>query len=237
MSRFDLIAFDADDTLWHSEIYYARAQAKLRQILAAYNPEADLVKALLETETANLKYYGYGAKGFTLSAIETLIRLSSGRVTAADIQAVIEQGKEMLSPDVELLEHVALTLAELSKHYELMVITKGDLIHQENKLTQSGLQGYFKYVEIVSDKTGQTYASLLARVQVKPERFLMVGNSLRSDVLPVVALGGQAVFIPYQITWEHEHVESEPGTAGYHQLEHIGELPGLLQKLEGVSAI
>jgi putative hydrolase of the HAD superfamily len=180
----------------------------------------------------NLPIYGYGIKGFALSMIEAALEMSQQKIGGREIQCVLDLAKQMLSTDVELLEGVAEVVAELAQAYPLMLITKGDLVHQEAKIEQSGLKPYFRAIEIVADKTPQSYAALLARYHVEPSRFLMVGNSLRSDVLPVLAIGGQAVHVPYAITWAHEHVEVPPDRRGrYHELEHIGQLPALLKSL------
>lgn len=229
---FDLIAFDADDTLWHSESRYAEAQAKFKQLLAQYHNPEQIEQRLHQTETRNLQFYGYGIKGFALSLIETAIELTEGRIRGDEIQRVIDLAKDMLTAEVQLLDHAADSVARLAASYPLMIITKGDLFDQETKIARSGLRPFFRYVEVVSDKTDDSYAALLAKYQLEPARFLMVGNSLRSDILPVVALGGQAVYIPYQITWAHETVVlSEQDRARFFELEHIGLLPALVERL------
>jgi putative hydrolase of the HAD superfamily len=233
MTTFDVIAFDADDTLWHSEILYAAAQEEYRRLLAPYAEAGTIDRVLHQTEMRNLSIYGYGIKGFALSMIEAALELSQQRINGGEIQRVLDLAKQMLSADVELLEGVAEVVAQLAATYPLMLITKGDLVHQEAKIEQSGLKPYFRSIEIVADKTPQSYAALLARHRVEPSRFLMIGNSLRSDVLPVLAIGGQAVHVPYAITWAHEHVDVPPDQQGrYHELEHIGQLPSLVEQLE-----
>ena len=233
MAAFDVIAFDADDTLWHSEILYAAAQEEYRRLLAPH-AEADTIDRVLhQTEMRNLSIYGYGIKGFALSMIEAALELSRHQITGGEVQQVLDLAKQMLSTDVELLEGVAEVVAQLARAYPLMLITKGDLVHQEAKIEGSGLKPYFRSIEIVADKTPQSYAALLARHHVEPSRFLMIGNSLRSDVLPVLAIGGQAVHVPYAITWAHEHVDVPADQHGrYHELEHIGQLPALVKQLE-----
>ncbi len=229
---FDLIAFDADDTLWHSESLYSEAQDEFKQLLAPYHSAERVGQELHQTEMRNLPYYGYGIKGFALSLIETAIELTQGRISGREIQEVIDLAKDMLTAEVQLLEHAWETVARLAASYPLMMITKGDLFDQEAKIARSGLRQYFQYVEIVSDKTRDGYAALLARYHLEPSRFLMVGNSLRSDILPVIALGGQAVHIPYHITWAHENVDlSEEDRKRYFELEHLGLLPALIEKL------
>jgi len=233
MTTLDVIAFDADDTLWHSEILYAAAQEEYRRLLAPYAEAETIDRVLHQTELRNLAIYGYGIKGFALSMIEAALELSRHQITGGEVQQVLDLAKQMLSTDVELLEGVAEVVAQLAQAYPLMLITKGDLVHQEAKIEGSGLKPYFRSIEIVADKTPQSYAALLARHHVEPSRFLMIGNSLRSDVLPVLAIGGQAVHVPYAITWAHEHVDVPADQQGrYHELEHIGLLPALVNQLE-----
>jgi putative hydrolase of the HAD superfamily len=230
---FDLIAFDADDTLWHNEPLYEQAQAKLQDLLSDFADEPSIAKRLYEIEMQNLDYYGYGIKSFTLSMIETAVELGQGKIQGAHIRQIIDFAKDMLTARVQLLEHVVETLDALSGSYSLMLITKGDLRDQHWKLSQSGLKDHFQHVEIVSDKNEEIYAALLKRYEINPQRFLMVGNSLRSDILPVVAIGGQAVYIPYHITWQHELVDSfHLDQNGYYELEHLGQVPQLLAQIE-----
>jgi putative hydrolase of the HAD superfamily len=229
---FDLIAFDADDTLWHNESLYAETERKLRELLLPYVDGNTVAERLYQTEMRNLPLYGYGIKGFALSMIETAIELTGGGIPAMEILQVIELAKEMLAADVVLFEHAEETLSVLAEQYPLMLITKGDLRDQQVKLAQSQIDGYFRYVEVVSDKTEQTYATLLDRHGVAPAQFLMVGNSLRSDVLPVLALGASAVYIPYDLTWLHEQVEGpQAGQDGFFEVEHLGQVPALIERL------
>lgn len=233
MARFDILAFDADDTLWHTERLYADAQAQFRQLLVRYHDLEWINEQLYQTEIHNMQHFGYGIKAFALSMIETAIELTDGRVSGREIKTIVDTAKAMMTADVELLEHVAETVAALARSYTLMVITKGDLLDQESKMARSGLAPYFSHVEIVSDKNSRTYTALLQRYALAPERFLMVGNSLRSDILPVLALGANAVYVPYHITWAHEIAEPPPaGQRGFYEIEHIGLLPGLLEALE-----
>jgi putative hydrolase of the HAD superfamily len=229
---FDLIALDADDTLWHSEILYATAQEKFQRLLSRYGPGRRIVEELLQTEMQNLRLYGYGIKGFALSMIETAVRLTDGRISGSEVQGIINLAREMMEAPVDLLDGAADVVATLSASHALMLITKGDLFDQERKIARSGLASHFAHIEIVGDKTIDVYRSLLARHQIDPQRFLMVGNSLRSDVMPVLALGGYAVHIPYQITWEHEAVDLPGETpGGYVELPHIRLLPEFLSQL------
>jgi len=221
----DVVAFDADDTLWHNEILYYQTQRRFQELLAPYYGGDGVLDALYKTEMANLPHYGYGIKSFALSMIETAIRVTDGKVSGRDIQRVVDLAKEMQQAPVQLLDNVAEVIPALSAVYPLMVITKGDLFDQEAKITRSGLASHFSAVEVVTDKTPDIYRALLNKHQINPGRLLMVGNSLRSDILPIVSLGAHAVHIPYHITWEHEVVpmEADP-TAEYQELEHIGLL-------------
>jgi len=229
---FDLIAFDADDTLWHNEPLYAEAEDKLAELLSAYADHDTIIQRLFETEMGNLEYYGYGIKSFTLSMIETAIKLSNGKIQGTDIEKIIGLARNMLTNQTQVLAHVEETVSTLSQSYPLMIITKGDLLDQEVKLDRANIASYFEHVEIVSHKNQDTYADLLAHHKIEPHRFLMVGNSLKSDVLPVVELGGHGVYIPYHVTWAHEVVEQHSDDHnGYHELEHIGQLPDLIERL------
>jgi len=229
---FDVIAFDADDTLWHNEHIYLNTHDKFKQLLRQYHNEEWIDQRLHETEIRNLQHFGYGIKGFTLSMIETAIELSEGRVGGNEIQTIIEFGKAMTRAPVELLEGVAATIAQLAESYELLLITKGDLFDQEAKIARSGLGDYFRRIEVVSEKDVETYKRITAKHGIAPERFLMVGNSLKSDILPVVAIGGKAVYIPYKTTWIHERVaEEDLATKPYLTIQHISLLPALLNEM------
>ena len=231
---FDLIAFDADDTLWHSEDQYVGTQDRFKQLLAPYHSAEWIDQKLFDTEMRNLRVFGYGIKGFTLSMIETAIELTEGRISGGEIQGIIDMAREMLNADIRLLDGVAETVAALAERWPLMIITKGDLFDQETKIARSGLGPHFKHVEIVSDKTEAAYAALLRRHQVAPERFLMVGNSVRSDILPVIKLGGKAVHIPYHLTWAHEVVtETQVGEGSFVTLGSIRLVPGFLAEVAG----
>ena len=229
---FEVIAFDADDTLWHNEPHYRDMQQKVSAMLAQYHEPAWVTQRLYETEIRNLEHYGYGAKGFTLSLIETAIELTEGRISGSEIAQIIALTKTMLSAPIELLDGVRETIEQLADQHELMVITKGDLFDQTAKLARSGLGDCFRHIEIVPDKTAAVYGAITARHRLDPQRFLMIGNSLKSDVLPVLALGGHAVYIPYQTTWAHEHVpEAELADKHFHEIAHIGALPAWLTAL------
>ena len=228
--QFDIIALDADDTLWHNETIFSMTQDKFMQLLAGSHSPEQIQHKLYEIELRNLNNFGYGVKGFTLSMIETAIVVTDGQVSGRVIQQILDFAKAMVHAPVELLDHVAGVVPRLAASYPLMLLTKGDLFDQESKLARSGLAEHFRYVEVVSDKTITSYRALLERYQIAPERFLMVGNSLRSDILPVVSLGGRAVYIPYHLTWAHETIEDhDPTLHNYVELEHIGLLPELLE--------
>ncbi len=229
MSPIRVIGFDADDTLWHNETIFERVHERYRALLAGYHDAATVDRTLLATERRNLELYGYGIKGFTLSSIETAIELTQGRISAEEIRTVIELGREMLAHPVELLDGARETVAALSGSHELWLVTKGDLRDQERKLAKSGLASYFGHVEILSEKNEATYAALLRRRYVGAAGFMMVGNSLKSDVVPVLAIGGSAVHVPYHLLWPLERSEAVPVAPGrFFQVDSIGQLPGLL---------
>lgn len=224
-----VIGFDADDTLWHNETIFENVHVRFRALLAHYHDAATVDRTQFATEMRNLDLYGYGVKGFTLSAIETAIQLTEGKISAEEIRQLLELGREMLAHPVELLDGVAETLAALAPAHRLLVITKGDLRDQERKLRKSGLAEHFRHVEIVSEKDERTYESIFRRHAIAPENFLMVGNSLKSDIVPVLALGGSGAHVPYHITWAHEHVENVPAAEGrFFALKSVRELPAVV---------
>jgi FMN phosphatase YigB (HAD superfamily)/sugar/nucleoside kinase (ribokinase family) len=225
------IGIDADDTLWHNENLFADVQQEFRKILAQYHSSEWIDRKLLETERKNLDYFGYGAKGFALSMIETAIELTEGRVTGTEIQKIIDLVKGVLKGPTSLLEGAREAVTLLAQSYRLILITKGDLFEQEAKLARSGLAELFHGVEIVSEKNTETYQRILAKHGVKPGEFLMVGNSVRSDILPVVQLGERAVHVPYHITWAHEVAEASGPTQGFATLARLGELMDYLRRL------
>ena len=223
------LGFDADDTLWHNEIIFEKVHERYRALLARYHDAATVDRTLFATEMRNLELYGYGVKGFTLSAIETAIQLTAGKISADEIQQLISLGRDMLEHPVDVLDGVVETLTALSGQHRLLVITKGDLRDQERKLARSGLAAHFQHVEILSEKNEGSYAALFRRHDIDPARFLMVGNSLKSDILPVLALGGAGAHVPYHIIWAAEHVETPPQVSGrFFQIKSIRELPAVL---------
>jgi len=229
---FDLIAFDADDTLWQNESLYQRGRESFRELLTKYKIPDGVDAQIDAVEIRNLPYYGYGAMGFILSLIEAGIHLTDGRFSSSDVLAMLDYGKQMLAADAELFTHAEETLARVSASHPLMLITKGDLNHQLSKINRSGLKGYFRNIEVVNDKTSATYAAILEQLGIPAERFLMIGNSLRSDILPVLELGGWAIYIPQQITWMHEQSEAPKGYGQrLIQASHLGQLPQLIQSL------
>jgi putative hydrolase of the HAD superfamily len=230
----DVVAFDGDDTLWHSESHFVDAHDRYVELLAPYvEDRSTLDAAVIATEGANLATYGYGVKAFTLSLIETAIDLTGGRVTSDEITAILDLGKSLLGHPVDLLDGVQETIDRMAMTgRRLIVVTKGDLFHQEAKVAGSGLADRFARVDIVSEKDVPTYRRIITELGVEPERFLMIGNSVRSDVLPVVELGGHAVHLPYEFTWAHEEVaDVDAERNGYHQLGSITELPAFVERL------
>ncbi len=227
-----VVGLDGDDTLWHNETRFNLTQGELGDLLHRHVPEADVDRRLFETEMKNLGLYGYGIKSFTLSMIETAIQLTEGRIPASDLEVILGWGKRMLMQPTELLDGVEPALRDLGRRYDLLLITKGDLFDQESKLARSGLADLFLGVEIVSEKNAGSYRGILTRRGITAGEFVMVGNSLRSDVVPVLELGARAVHIPYHVTWHHEHVpeESLPKT-GWYRLESIAGLSRLLDEL------
>jgi putative hydrolase of the HAD superfamily len=228
----DAIAFDGDDTLWHSETLFSMTQERFRALLADTVPSDELDARLLATERENVAVYGYGVKGFTLSMIETAIEVTNGKVDAGTIYRILAFAKDQLSHPVELLQGVEPTIEALSGRYRLLLITKGDLFDQESKIARSGLAGRFDVIEVVAEKNPEVYGRVLRRNAIEPARFLMIGNSVRSDVLPVLAVGGQAAYVPYHVTWELEVADPPHEHDGYWELDDISQVPALVAKLD-----
>jgi len=224
-----VIAFDADDTLWVNEPNYRNAEKELERILQNYVDIQSITENLYKVEMKNLSLFGYGAKGFTISMIETAIELSGKRITAREIEQIISIGKSVMNNPIELLPNVRKVVIHLSQICKLMLITKGDLFDQESKIARSGLSEFFKYVEIVSEKDEATYFKILKKHRIECHKFLMVGNSLKSDILPILNIGSKAVHIPYHTTWIHENVEQPDNRKKYYELPDIIELPDLIK--------
>lgn len=228
----ELIAFDADDTLWHTEHLYREARRQFDDLLRPYVELDTLEEHVHETEMRNLPYYGFGITSFILSLIETAVEVTGGRITGAEIGRLLEISREMVSADVQLIDEVEDTLAALAAEYPLLLITKGDLLHQTDKVARSGLGRYFAGIEVVADKTPETYRDILTRRNVAPERFVMVGNSPRSDILPVAALGGRAVYVPDANTWVYDLVDVPDDLPGsVYRVGRLGEVVGLVRGL------
>ncbi|MEI6099413.1 MAG: HAD family hydrolase [Alphaproteobacteria bacterium] len=226
-----LIGFDADDTLWHNETLFHLTQTRFAELLADQTDPAHLAARLEAAERRNLGHYGFGIKGFMLSMIETAIEVTDGRVQAAVIAEVLAAGREMLAHPVELLPHARQVVARLAQDYKLVLITKGDLLDQERKVAQSGLGDFFSGVEIVSHKTAQIYDQVFARHGATPQQAMMVGNSLKSDVLPALQTGAWGVHVPYSLTWALETAEPPQDAARFRAISDLGALPQLLQDL------
>jgi putative hydrolase of the HAD superfamily len=233
MSKLDLIAFDADDTLWHNLIHFDEAQQKFGHLLSDYTTPAVATAQLIAHESHNISTYGFGVKGFTLSMIETAIEISGGNIEADRISKLIAMGRNMLDHDIELLPHAEDALKALHSNFRLLLITKGDLHHQESKVLASGLAHYFEAVEIVSDKTPETYHKICTRYGSAPERCVMAGNSIKSDVLPMIRAGGHGVYVPFEILWAHDHETVPQNVERFYEVKNLSEMPNLVQKLAG----
>jgi len=203
-NQIKVIGFDADDTLWINEPFYQEVEKEFCRILKPYMPETETSEELFKTEMQNLEIYGYGAKGFILAMIETALRTTDGKITSAEINRIVSAGKSLLNMPIQLLEGVEAMLQKLQGSYKLILATKGDLLDQERKLQKSGLIGYFHHIEIMSDKHEINYKKLLKHLDIAPHEFLMVGNSIKSDILPVINIGAGAIHVPFDVMWQHE---------------------------------
>ena len=226
--NFKVIAFDADDTLFVNEPYFQETEEKFCALMSDYLSHQGLSQELFKTEIANLELYGYGIKGYILSMIEAAMRISNKTISIEVVEKITEYGKELLQKPIELLDGVEETLQALSGKYKLVVATKGDLLDQRRKLHNSGLGHYFHHIEVMSDKKEKDYEDLLKRLEIKSEEFFMIGNSLKSDVLPVLNIGGHAVHIPFHTTWEHEKINHKVEHPNFRALEKITEVLPLL---------
>ncbi|SOC10150.1 HAD family hydrolase [Rhodobacter maris] len=225
------IGFDADDTLWHNERFFRLTQARFEEMLAGHAEPAHLHESLLAAEKRNVGAYGFGVKGFTLSMIETAIEVSEGRVPATVIGEILAAGREMLAHPIELLPAARRAVEALSGQFRLVLVTKGDLLDQERKLAQSGLGELFDAVEIVSDKHAETYARVFSRHGTGPAEAMMVGNSLKSDVLPMLEAGGWGVHVPHEMTWALEHAPRPEGHPRFAELTDLGGLEALITRI------
>ena len=235
-----LVGFDGDDTLWHSEGFYQSAHAEFEAIVGRYVDLGDVRvhERLLDTERRNIRLFGYGAKGMTLSMVETAIAISGERISARDVHRLLDMGKEILAHPVELLPGIRAALEAVATEFAIVLITKGDLFHQEAKVARCGLAQLFQRIEIVSEKDARTYAHVLGEFKLQPAQFAMVGNSLRSDIEPVVELGGWGVYMPYHVTWAHEAESSFAEDHG--RLQRIAgaeEIPSALRRLQALASL
>ena len=233
----ELVAFDADDTLWHNEDTYIEAAEKLGRLLSTHYGLSGFdgklyKKEIYKTEMENIYLLGFGVKSLTISMVETAVRLTSGRIKGEHILEITGFGKEMLQSDVRLMPGARSVLESLSTAYPLILITKGERFEQEPKIRRSGLAGFFKHIEVVSEKTSNTYARILDKYGIDPGSFVMVGNAMRSDIVPVVQLGATAIYVPHELTWEHENKLDEPvNPDSYIQIDSLTEVPTILDSL------
>lgn len=227
--QIKVIAFDADDTLWVNEPFFREGEEKFAILMENYLPRHSSLRELLAIEIENLDYYGYGIKAFVLSMIETALKISNHTIPLSAIDQIVAIGKEMMMKPVEILDGVKHVLETLNGTYRLVMATKGDLLDQERKLEKSGLADHFHHIEIVSEKKEPNYEKLIKHLDVSPDQFLMIGNSLKSDVLPVLNIGGYGFHVPYHITWEHERVEAQVDHPKFRQLENITDVLNHLQ--------
>ena len=229
MKNIKVIAFDADDTLWVNEPYFRETEDAFAKMLKNYLSEEEINTILFSVEMKNLELYGYGIKGFVLSMVEAIIKITEGKGDLELVSKVISFGKEMLNKPVELLDGVGEVLKSLNGDYKVVLATKGDLLDQERKLIKSGLEKHFHHIEVMSDKKPKDYKKLLKHLDCEPENFLMVGNSVKSDVLPVIAIGANAIHVPFHTTWAHEEVKKEEGHS-FLVVKNIAEVSRLLKE-------
>ena len=228
LERVECIAFDADDTLWINETYFREAEVAFCDLVADFAPREDAMRQLTEMELGNMPIYGYGIKAFTLSMIEAAIKISDGKVSTTTTNQIISICKDMLHKPVDLLPDVEQVLTQLQGKFRLIVATKGDLLDQERKLKKSGLEKYFDHFEVLSEKKPDDYRKLVRHLDLEPEKFLMIGNSVKSDILPVMEIGGFAVHIPFHTTWAHEVAEPPSDHTKFKALDGVGDLLPLL---------
>ena len=222
--EIQIIAFDADDTLWDNEPIFQDVEKEFCSLLSEFGNQKDISAALFDIEMQNMECYGYGAKAFTLSLVETAIKVSKGNVTVEAIDQIVNLGKYLLNMPIRLLDDVENTLEQLVKKYKLVVATKGDLLDQQRKLDRSGITRYFDHVEIMSDKTEKEYTSLAASLRTSPENIMMVGNSLKSDIYPALAIGMHATYIPYHTMWKHELADENTSNNRFYKVDSFSGL-------------
>jgi len=223
-SKIKVIGFDADDTLWVNETYFRETEEQFADLLEGFETKNKIDQELFKKEMDNLELYGYGIKGFMLSMIESALDLSNNEVSQATIQEILNLGKRMIAHPVELLDGVKEVLKELGDKYRLIVLTKGDLLDQERKLERSSLSEYFHHVEVLSDKKEVNYKNLLEHLEIEVDEFLMIGNSLKSDVLPIINIGAKAVHVPFHTTWQHEQVSIEDQDYSYLKINSLKDI-------------
>ena len=228
MKNIKTIAFDADDTLWHNEPYFDEAQERFCQLFQDFASSQEILGSILNHQVKNLPLYGFGIKAFTLSMIETALKLTNRNISGKGIEQIMEIGKDLLQKPVELLPNIESVLSELKGKYKLIVATKGDLKDQHRKLHDSGIGAYFHHIEVLSDKTELDYEKMLGRLDLQAEEFLMIGNSLKSDVLPILNLDGYAIHIPYRTTWEYEKIDFEIEHENFKSFDKIEEILTIL---------
>jgi putative hydrolase of the HAD superfamily len=232
MKNIDTIAFDADDTLWHTETYFQDVQTSFANILVEYAPEEEVHAQFHETEIRNIHLFGYGVKGFTLSMIETAIEISDRKISATHIHDIVMLGKSIFDAPLDLMDGVEETLIELGRHYRLLLITKGDVLDQRNKIEKSGLEHFFERTEVVQEKDPATYAGVFSDYGIDAEKIVMIGNSLKSDILPILDLNGTAVHIPYHVTAHFEKIPTKIDHPRFYEIERIAELPELIRSIQ-----
>ncbi len=223
-----VVVFDADDTLWENETFYRDSEEAFSELMSEYLGSDDVKKELLEVEIKNLPILGFGIKGFIISMVETAMAITEGEIAAETIKKIIKIGKDQLEKPVHILENVKDVLSQLKKKYRLILATKGDLLEQEIKIEKSGLIDYFEHCEVLSDKKAPNYRKLFDKLKIKPAEVVMIGNSVKSDVLPIIEIGGKAIHIPYHTTWEYEKMHPQPKDTNYLTLSKIKEVPQYL---------
>lgn len=232
MSRITTIALDADDTLWQNEQFFRLTEQRFADLLRDYTDTPDLTERLISATASNLRFYGFGAKGFTLSMVETALEITEHRVPGTVIAEILAAGRELLDYPLETLPYVDQALQQLQQRYRLIVITKGDIFDQERKLAASGLAEYFAAVEVVSDKTEPVYRRIFERHTEGAAHTIMAGNSLKSDILPALAAGAFAAYVPHDLTWSYEHAEEPRNEPRYTRIEHLGQLQAAIDAFE-----